>query len=279
MNVRSFLLCLFAFFVALAPAAFAGKTELTTYYPAPYGEYQDLEVKSQIVGGFGGMSGGGVTDWNDATNARSGNGYTLLRGDATNGPSGIAAYYHPFNFEYMSKDGTGNMTQLAIPYYSAYNNAGDVLWLRTRFGGTWSSWHQILTENASGRVGIGTTIPVGKLDVRGSLASIAWTAAPFGTGWSNYAGGYQAVQYKKFGDFVYLRGLASSGGNAWASYPTIMTLPVGCRPTGGTVLLETMANANQAVRVDIDISGNVKWSSGGAGSNWLSLDGISFSVD
>jgi hypothetical protein len=60
-----------------------------------------------IVGGFGSATTSGTTDWNHSTNARSGQGYTLLLGTATNGPGG-AFYYHPFSFEYSSKDGTGN---------------------------------------------------------------------------------------------------------------------------------------------------------------------------
>jgi hypothetical protein len=28
----------------MAPAAYAGKVELTTYYPAPYGEYKEIKT-------------------------------------------------------------------------------------------------------------------------------------------------------------------------------------------------------------------------------------------
>ena len=69
----------------------------------------------QIIGGFGGVTTGGTTNWNDSTNARAGNGYTLLLGSATNGPGGTG-YYHTFTYEYNANDGTGNMTQMGIPY-------------------------------------------------------------------------------------------------------------------------------------------------------------------
>lgn len=135
-----------------------------------------------------------------------------------------------------------------------------------------------ITIKNDGNVGIATESPVGRLDVRGSLASTAWTTVSFGSGWSNYGSGYQAVQYKKFGDLVFLRGLANSGSNAWASYSTITTLPAGHRPAG-RLIFNQMANAQQAVRVDITTSGSVSYVAGGAGSGWISLDNIVFSVD
>jgi len=48
---------------------------------------------SQIVGLLGSKTTGGTTNWNDATNARSGNGYTLLLGSHSNGPGGNY-YFH-----------------------------------------------------------------------------------------------------------------------------------------------------------------------------------------
>lgn len=87
----------------------------------------------QFVGGFGAHETGGVSNWNDISNARPGNGYTLLLGSASNGP-GSSNYYHPFSFEYYTKNGTGNMTQFAIGY-----NVNE-LWMRNRYGGTWTSW-------------------------------------------------------------------------------------------------------------------------------------------
>jgi hypothetical protein len=93
-----------------------------------------VEDTGLIVGGFGASGGGGVLDWNDASNARSGNGTTLLQGSATNGPGG-STYFHSFSFEYESKGSTGNMTQLAIAY-----NSATLRYMRYRFSGTWSAW-------------------------------------------------------------------------------------------------------------------------------------------
>jgi len=95
-----------------------------------------LEVNGQITGGFGAETTGGVTNWNDSTNARPGSGRTLLLGTDTNGP-GPNAYFHAFSLEYNSKDGSGNMTQFAIGYIS------NLVYMRYRYEGTWSSWTQL----------------------------------------------------------------------------------------------------------------------------------------
>jgi len=97
-------------------------------------------INGQIYGGFGAKTTTGTLDWNDSTNARSGNGHTLLRGNATNGPAG-SEYYHPFSWEYGSYDNDGNMTQFAIPYST--NNTG--MYYRSRYSGTWNDWAEIVT--------------------------------------------------------------------------------------------------------------------------------------
>lgn len=132
-----------------------------------------LDVQGQIIGGFGSEWTGGSQDWSHLSNSRSGSGYSLLFGNATNGP-GPATYFHPFNFEYSSKNGSGNITQFAIPY-SAISHLNSGIYMRGRYAGTWSSWVRILTENTNGCVGIGTTSPSSKLEVSQSSNS-AWAA-------------------------------------------------------------------------------------------------------
>lgn len=123
---------------------------------------------SSVSGGFGAKVTTGTTDWNDATNARSGNGVTLLLGTATNGP-GVSGYFHPFSFEYSSKNGSGNLSQFAIPYGNVVTTP---LYFRTRVSSTWSSWRALVMENGSGRVIIGTITDdgVNKLQVSGSAS-------------------------------------------------------------------------------------------------------------
>ena len=94
---------------------------------------------------FGSRSTGGTLDWNDQSNTRAGSGYTLLLSSATNGPNVGSHYFHPFNIEYSGQDGTGNVTQLAIPY-SISSTLDQGLFYRGRYSGTWSNWHRIVTS-------------------------------------------------------------------------------------------------------------------------------------
>lgn len=91
---------------------------------------------------LGARTTSGVTDWNDVSNTRPGTGYTLLLGTASNGMGG-GNYYHPFNLEYSSNDGTGNVTQLAV----AYGSPGNEIYMRGRYAGSWSSWIRLLNSN------------------------------------------------------------------------------------------------------------------------------------
>jgi hypothetical protein len=116
----------------------------------------------------------------------------------------------------------------------------------------------------------------GNLSVSGALG--VWIALPFGSGWNNYAG-YQACQYRKFGDRVHLRGLAQNSSTGYV----IGTLPSGYRPAGGRILLNLLADPAGAAgvggyRVDIDTAGNITvvgWTP--ASGDWVSLD-CSFSI-
>lgn len=105
----------------------------------------------------------------------------------------------------------------------------------------------------------------------------AWAGVSFGTSWSDYGSGFQACQYKKVGDLVFLRGVANSGAASWTTYPTIGTLPAGYRPASN---LRLAADGNGAhVRIDILTTGAIYYMAGGSGSGRISLDSIVFSVD
>ena len=98
-------------------------------------------INGIFTGGLGAVTTSGTLDWNDVSNARAGQGYTLLLGTATNGMGG-GQYYHPVSFEYSSKNGGGNMTQLAIPY------TGNGIWYRSKYGGSWSSWARVWDDSS-----------------------------------------------------------------------------------------------------------------------------------
>lgn len=107
-----------------------------------------------------------------------------------------------------------------------------------------------------------------------------WSAVTFATGWTNYGASYQAVSYRRTGDLVNLRGLATSGANAWTTYPTLFTLPAGFAPPARLIYMREAQGSGDETncRLDIESSGAVTYVGGGFGSEWISLDGISFSV-
>lgn len=138
----------------------------------PAANSNKVHIDGLLTGGFGAKSTGGTLDWNDSSNARSGQGYSLLLGTESNGPSRAGgAYFHPLGFEYDGKSGAGSITQLAIPYANSAINAG--IWMRGRYLSSWTNWVRVISENTNGSVGINTISPSSayKLDVSGDARS------------------------------------------------------------------------------------------------------------
>lgn len=124
-----------------------------------------LSTHPALMSRLGASNTGGTLDWDDATNARPGAGFTLLNTGATNHPA--AGFFHPFSLEYASKNGTGNITQLAIPY--ANTAATGRIWMRGRYAGVWGAWQQLWSSGAA--------IPLGGTNTSGNyVATIAGTA-------------------------------------------------------------------------------------------------------
>lgn len=48
MSLKNLVCGLLLAMIALAPSASAGKVELTTYYPAPYGEYTEVKASNKF---------------------------------------------------------------------------------------------------------------------------------------------------------------------------------------------------------------------------------------
>jgi hypothetical protein len=101
-----------------------------------------------VLARLGAGTTSGVTDWNNAANTIPGTGPTLLMGSATNGP-GPASYFHAFNFEYATKDGSGQITQFAIPY-SQSTSLTSGPYMRGRYSGVWSAWYKLWHEGNDG---------------------------------------------------------------------------------------------------------------------------------
>jgi hypothetical protein len=95
----------------------------------------------------------------------------------------------------------------------------------------------------------------------------SWSNLSFGTGWTNYGAGYNTCQYRKFGNVVFVKGLAllSSGTSA-----TIGTLPVGYRPSA-QMLKELMASSG-SIRVDVTSAGAINVVGGATTSMWVGIE-------
>lgn len=118
----------------------------------------DMSSHNRIIkGGFGALSTSGSTDWNDAICSRSGNGEVLLQAAHTNGPGNIdgTEFFHVLNFEYGSKNATGNRTQFALPYNK------DRIYFRRNFSASWTNWVNVWT---SGYQGAGSGMDSDQLD-------------------------------------------------------------------------------------------------------------------
>ncbi|MCB9766391.1 MAG: hypothetical protein H6739_41835 [Alphaproteobacteria bacterium] len=108
------------------------------------------------------------------------------------------------------------------------------------------------------------------------FAVSAGSALPLSGNTTNYGGDYGNAAYVKVGDVVYVSGLIRSTNNQWGH---VATLPEGCRPTRR--LIFNLNNHESTARVDVLPNGQIHYvaSPGGLDHNWLSLTGISFSVN
>lgn len=113
-------------------------------------------------------------------------------------------------------------------------------------------------------------------------ASPTWTALPYASGYSDFAG-FQAGQYSKDTQgFVHLRGLFKfTPTGSYSAGGTVATLPAGFRPAATEVfpaMGSISSGAYQIYRVAIDSTGVITWAI--AQSNWtgdfFSLAGITF---
>lgn len=109
-----------------------------------------------------------------------------------------------------------------------------------------------------------------KLDVTSEIGS-PWTNLSLNTGWINYGASYQTTQYKKFGDFVIIRGLIARTSGTEA---VIATLPSGYRPS--LKQLYTVATNTGYGEIEITTAGSIVLRSGGVG--YLSFGEITFSL-
>ena len=182
-------------------------------------------------------------------------GWNIVEGSPADGPNTIATAWHRGRFAagtdhtFGIQGGVGGecWMEIAIPRIPIAARARAGSWTRVCELGTYGAWVP-LTE----------PIPT-------------WTTATLTNGWVNYGYGYNNAAYRKIGKIVTLRGMVKSG----TMGVSIMTLPTGYRPVASCILT-TLSN-NVIGRVDINSAGVVVALVGT--NNWISLDGISFSID
>jgi hypothetical protein len=106
-------------------------------------------------------------------------------------------------------------------------------------------------------------------------------ASTYTAGWGDYAG-YQPGQYRKVGEWVYLRGLLLRSGSTAAGGSTVLTMPAGNRPPADLLLPIVYSNGltDTGSRVDLVAATGVLrlGNQSIAASNYLSLNGIAFST-
>jgi len=128
----------------------------------------------------------------------------------------------------------------------------------------------VINDTSSGTVEIAAG--GGATTFGGSLGT-AWANLSFGSGWGNLGSGWQAGQYKKIGDMVFLRGFVvrTSGSSA-----RIATLPSGYRPPAPDRWAVT-SDAGLHATIQVDTDGNIDVVVGSP-DNYMTLSGIVFST-
>ena len=145
-----------------------------------------IDGNYRMIGGIGARTTGGTLNWNDISNARSGSGYTLLTGNASNGPVSNGHFFHPFTFEYAQNNGNNNMTQFAIPYQA---NQPYGPYFRSRYGGTWTGWYEMWH---SGNDGSGSGLDADKVDGLQASSFLRSDAGDSASGSINFTNSYYA---------------------------------------------------------------------------------------
>lgn len=105
------------------------------------------------------------------------------------------------------------------------------------------------------------------------------TAAPSEATWRNFSSSHNSAAFYKDPDgVVHLKGLIACAGSYCPSAIWIFNLPEGYRPARSEVHLVLSHDGQKALpaRINIDPSGFVSRSPELGGTDWLSLDGISF---
>ena len=245
------------------------------------------------TGRIGGYNAGTI-QWYADTDGKlyAGGGDVLLDADgltieAGTGESNQLAVYSGATklfqqYTYLNGAGYADTTLKAIGTTNATlrleaEDTGDTaqLWLQP---GSINFYGGVVNINEFGLyVNDGITIASGDLDLDGNditdIGQIgeSWTGVSYATGWADYGGSYEAVEYKAVGDLVIMRGLAKRTSGTVTQFAT---LPVGYRPPAR--LIFTTYTSTGVGELHIASDGVVELISGGTG--WVTLSPIVFST-
>jgi len=267
---------IFSVFV-FASSAYAGKAELTAYYPSAYGEYKNL--KSTADASFATSSGVvGIGAIANSTAQLEVYGRTAAGTSQMSiaTPTAWAASLYQLMIQF------NDSTRASMGGICMGTDASSAKYVGTSFfaPGT-SNPISFCIQPFGGNVGIGTTnitdiagTTGSDLTLTGSIAQDGWTAPTLLNGWVNYSATFNPAGYfrDKTG-IVHLRGLVRSG--TVTAGTAIFTLPAGYRPAR----LEIFSNVAYTTiyvygRCDVNTAGNVNFYAGG--NAFFSLDGITF---
>lgn len=127
-------------------------------------------------------------------------------------------------------------------------------------------------------IGAGNTAGVSPFPARAdhehAFAAGSWTGVSYQNSWADYGSGFQAVQYRKAGDMVYIRGLANPPTTPAGT--VITNLPTAFRPPAQQIFICHAGEPHQFARVDIAANGDVSYISGPDG--YVSFAQIFFST-
>ncbi|MEM1329433.1 MAG: hypothetical protein AAGG07_02610 [Planctomycetota bacterium] len=117
-------------------------------------------------------------------------------------------------------------------------------------------------------------------DVALALSNEASVALPLSAGAEPYGVGYRGPVVSRSGNLVVLNGLVRDVGISNTIGTTFATLPAGFRPTAR--LLFFQASSAGMYRVDIQTNGQIQFQGApgvGGEIDWISLDGVSFTLE
>jgi len=231
------------------------------------------------------------------------NGNTILNGQLTIDGDNIgsgASYTLPAQDgtanQVLTTDGAGNVAWAAVATGAMFPSGGtDGQLLKTDGSGNYA-WVTDAVDDADNDPTNEIELPVGGtngqvLQTDGSggytwtdntAAPSAYTAATMASGWAYYNTSFsvttfQDPRYRKVNNVVTLEGLCNKS-SAINNADVIMTLPVGFRPTKTRIF--SVETENGAMRVDVNPNGTILIATGfNVSQNWVSLDGLTFSID